>query len=170
MNRNTRTVRIQWGDCDPAGIIFNARYFEIFDASTSALFERALGINKREMLEDYCSAGMPLVRTTACFLKPARFGDDVTVDSVIAFGRSSFQVEHRVTLNGELCAEGAETRVWVVRAANGEIKSSPVPAEIRDRFSNFCATEQSTGTDNSFSQPHDASPGCGRSSNIVSVT
>ena len=41
--RNTRKVRIEWGDCDPAGIIFYPRYFEIFDASTSALFERALG-------------------------------------------------------------------------------------------------------------------------------
>ena len=27
----TRTVRIEWGDCDPAGIIFYPRYFEIFD-------------------------------------------------------------------------------------------------------------------------------------------
>jgi 4-hydroxybenzoyl-CoA thioesterase len=36
MNRNVRIVRIQWGDCDPAGIIFNPRYFEIFDASTAA--------------------------------------------------------------------------------------------------------------------------------------
>ena len=32
---NTRKVRIEWGDCDPAGIIFNPRYFEIFDAATA---------------------------------------------------------------------------------------------------------------------------------------
>ena len=43
---NTRTVRIEWGDCDPAGIIFYPRYFEIFDASTAMLFERALGMTK----------------------------------------------------------------------------------------------------------------------------
>ena len=42
---NTRRVRIEWGDCDPAGIIFYPRYFEFFDASTSALIERALGAN-----------------------------------------------------------------------------------------------------------------------------
>ena len=47
---NSRTVRIEWGDCDPAGIIFYPRYFEIFDASTAALFERALGITKRDVL------------------------------------------------------------------------------------------------------------------------
>ena len=44
-----RTVEIEWGDCDPAGIVYFPRYFEIFDASTAALFERALGITKAEM-------------------------------------------------------------------------------------------------------------------------
>ena len=33
-------VRIEWGDCDPAGIIFYPRYFEFFDAWTAALFEQ----------------------------------------------------------------------------------------------------------------------------------
>ena len=28
MLTNIRTVRIEWGDCDPAGIIFYPRYFE----------------------------------------------------------------------------------------------------------------------------------------------
>ena len=36
---NTRTVRIEWGDCDPAGIIFYPTYFKIFDNATAALFE-----------------------------------------------------------------------------------------------------------------------------------
>ena len=36
---NRRTVRIEWGDCDPAGIVFYPRYFAMFDASTSFLFE-----------------------------------------------------------------------------------------------------------------------------------
>ena len=25
---NRRTIRIEWGDCDPAGIVFYPRYFE----------------------------------------------------------------------------------------------------------------------------------------------
>jgi len=49
MLTNIRKTRIEWGDCDPAGIIFYARYFEIFDVSTTVLIERALGmkISKR---------------------------------------------------------------------------------------------------------------------------
>ena len=50
---NTRKVRIEWADCDPAGIVFYPRYFEIFDASTSALFERALGMTMFKMFKTF---------------------------------------------------------------------------------------------------------------------
>jgi 4-hydroxybenzoyl-CoA thioesterase len=132
---NSRKVRIEWGDCDPAGIIFYPRYFEIFDAATAALFERALGMSKFEMFKALPFAGFPLVRTRAKFLKPTRFGDDVVVDSKLTFGRSSFEVEHRLSLNGALCVECAETRVWVVcDLATGGIKSQPIPEEVLAKF------------------------------------
>ena len=132
---NTCKVRIEWGDCDPAGIIFYPRYFEIFDASVAALFERALGLTKFQQLKQFDFAGYPLAKTRARFLKPTRFGDDVTVESQLAFGRSSFQVEHRLSLDGTVCVECSETRVWVVRdAATGGIKPQPVPDEVRAKF------------------------------------
>lgn len=133
---NTRKVRIEWGDCDPAGIIFYPRYFEIFDASTSALFERALGLKKIELLKTFKFAGFPLARTRARFLKPTRFGDDVVVDTSVKFGRAIFEIEHRLSLNGETCVECAETRVWVVRDADnpGGIKSQPIPQAVLAKF------------------------------------
>ena len=42
----TRTTRIEWGDCDPAGIVFYPRYFAMFDSCTTALFSQALGMSK----------------------------------------------------------------------------------------------------------------------------
>lgn len=132
---NSRNVRIQWSDCDPAGIIFYPRYFEIFDASTAALFERALGITKYKQIKTFDFVGYPLVRTQAKFIKPTRFGDDVVVESTITFGRTSFEVEHRLSLDGQLCAECAEKRVWVVRdAATGGIKSHPLPPAVLEKF------------------------------------
>lgn len=130
----SRKVRIEWGDCDPAGIIFYPRYFEIFDGSTALLFEAALGLTKFQMFKALPFAGFPLVRTQARFLKPTRFGDDVTVDSTISFGRSSFEVEHRLSLHGETCVECSEKRVWVVRDAQGRLKSHPVPQEVLEKF------------------------------------
>jgi 4-hydroxybenzoyl-CoA thioesterase len=132
---NTRTVRIEWGDCDPAGIIFYPRYFEIFDASTSALFERALGLTKLEMLKTYNMVGFALARTRARFMRPTRFGDDVTVETGIKFSRCSFEIEHRLSLADALCVEGSETRVWVVRdPKTGGIKPQPVPDAVRAKF------------------------------------
>ena len=127
-------MRIEWGDCDPAGIIFYPRYFEIFDASTARLFERALGITKYQMFKTLEFAGWPLVRTQVRFVRPTRFGDDVTVDTTVAFGRSSFDIAHRLSLNGELCVECAEKRVWTVRDAHGVLKSHPIPEEVRAKF------------------------------------
>jgi 4-hydroxybenzoyl-CoA thioesterase len=134
--KNTRTVRIEWGDCDPAGIIFYPRYFEIFDNATAMLFERALGMNKNQYLKAYNFAGFPLVDTRSKFHKPTRFGDDVEVESTVSFGTSSFTVEHRLTLKGELCAECTEKRVWVGRdpADPSRIRSQPVPDAVLAKF------------------------------------
>jgi 4-hydroxybenzoyl-CoA thioesterase len=132
--KNIRTVRIEWGDCDPAGIIFYPRYFQIFDASTALLFETALGMSKFEMFKKLPFTGFPLVRTQARFLRPTRFGDKVTVESTITFGRSSFDVVHRLSLTDELCAECSEKRVWTVRDVSGKLMSHPVPDEVLQRF------------------------------------
>ena len=134
---NTRVVRIDWGDCDPAGIIFYPRYFEIFDDSTSALFERALGLTKLELLKTYNFAGFPLVRTQARFLQPTRYGDDVTVESKITFGHASFEIDHRLSLKGVSCVECVEKRVWVAREPNGRLKSRLVPEEVVRKFRVF---------------------------------
>jgi len=131
---NTRSVRIEWGDCDPAGIIYYPNYFRIFDASTAMLFEAALGMTKFEMFKNLEFTGWPLVRTQARFVKPTRFGDDVDVVSSITFGRSSFDIEHKLSLKGELCAECSEKRVWTVRDAQGHLKSHPVPEAVLGKF------------------------------------
>jgi 4-hydroxybenzoyl-CoA thioesterase len=132
---NSRKVRIEWGDCDPAGIIFYPRYFEIFDASTAALFERALGMTKLAQLKHFDFAGYPLARTRAQFRRPTRYGDDVVVDSTVTFSRASFEIEHRLSLNGIVCVECSETRVWAMRdAATGGLKAHPVPDAVLEKF------------------------------------
>jgi len=132
MLTNRRDVRIVWGDCDPAGIVYYPRYFEMFDASTTALFERALGMTKFEFLKAYDSLGYPMVDTRARFVLPARYGDDVVIETTISeLRRSSFDVQHRLTKDGKLAVEGFETRVWVGRdpADPERIKAKPLPPE-----------------------------------------
>jgi 4-hydroxybenzoyl-CoA thioesterase len=132
-----RQTRIEWGDCDPAGIVFFPRYFAMFDSCTTALFSQALGMSKYQLFKHYKFAGYPMVETRARFHKPTKFGDDVVIETkVVKIGRSSFDVEHRLTLDGELCVEAFDTRVWVERdSANPEkIRAAPVPKDLVDKF------------------------------------
>jgi len=134
---NTRAVRIEWGDCDPAGIVYYPRYFAIFDACTCALIERALGMTKHEYLKAYDFGGHPLVSTRSRFLIPTRFGDDVTIETTVTeLRRSSFDVQHRLFKHGALAVEGLETRVWVQGdAVKGTMKAAPLPQAVIERLS-----------------------------------
>ncbi len=120
-----RQLTIEWGHCDPAGIVFNSRYFEYFDWSTTLLFQAALGMGKPELQATF-EADMPLVDARAKFLRPTSYGDVVEIASTIGeFRRSSFDVQHRLTKDGELAVEGVETRVWVGRDARDPRSSAP---------------------------------------------
>jgi 4-hydroxybenzoyl-CoA thioesterase len=136
MLTNTRQTRIEWCDCDPAGIIFYPRYFEIFDTSTTVLFERALGMNKIDYLKAYAFAGHPLVQARARFHLPTRFGDAIEIETrLVEFGRSSLKIEHRLTKAGALAVEAFETRVWAIRQPGTKrLKSQPIPPGVVARL------------------------------------
>jgi 4-hydroxybenzoyl-CoA thioesterase len=132
-----RQFTIEWGQCEPAGIVFNARYFEMFDISTWMLFENALGVTAHQLAETFGIIGIPLVDARANFLKPVKFGDEVEIASRVSeFRRSSFDVEHRLSSGGELAVEGAETRVWAARdkADPDKIHATAIPADVVARF------------------------------------
>ena len=129
---NRRTLRIEWGQCDPAGIVFYPQYLIMFDSSTGWLFERT-GLSPSAMRQKYAIVGMPVVEVGARFLKPCRFDDEIVVESEVGeWGRSSFTVRHRILKEGELALDGFEKRVWVAADPDrpGEIKAQPVPREI----------------------------------------
>jgi 4-hydroxybenzoyl-CoA thioesterase len=137
MLTNTRRVRVQWGDCDPAGIVFYPRYFEWFDASSILLFEKATGLTKIRMLEKYSGAGLALLEARAVFKVASQYGDDIDIETRVAeFRRSSFFMHHRVMKGDVLALEGFETRVWTVRdpADKHRLKSAPIPPEVLAGF------------------------------------
>ncbi len=130
-----KRLRIEWGHCDPAGIVFNSRFFEYFDWSTWEMFESVLGVPRQDLFTTYDIIGVPLVDAQARFHVPVKFGDFLDVASEIGeFRRSSFDVTHRMTLAGELAVEGRETRVWAGRDAEGRIRGKPIPDEVIGRF------------------------------------
>jgi 4-hydroxybenzoyl-CoA thioesterase len=134
---NTSTIRIEWGHCDPAGIVFYPRYFEMFETCIAALFEHATGMTKYQMLKAYEFSGYPVVQARAQFLASAKYGDDVVAETSISeFRRSSFDVHHRVFNGDHLAVEGFETRVWVAVHPEdaSRLKAKPIPADVIASF------------------------------------
>ncbi len=132
-----RQLTVEWGDCDPAGIVFNPRFFEFFDANSWLLFETALGVKHHEIATAFDILGIPLVDARANFLKPIKFGDTIEIASrVNEFRRSSFDVEHRISVGGALAVEGGETRVWAVRSKDDpdKIAAASIPKNVIAKF------------------------------------
>ena len=142
MLTNRRTLRVEWGQCDPAGIVFYPQYLIIFDSSTGWLFERS-GLTPSRMRQRYNLVGMPIVEVGVRFMKPCHFDDDIVVETEVSqWGRSSFTVRHRILKAGALALDGFEKRVWAAPhpEQTGAIKAQAVPAEI------IASLADSTGT------------------------
>jgi 4-hydroxybenzoyl-CoA thioesterase len=134
---NRRHIMAEWGDCDPAGFVFSSRFFEFFDASAWLLFQAALGVRPSDLAATYDIVGIPLVGASARYVAAVRFGDEIEIlSNVSAFRRSSFDVQHRMLVDGKLAVEGSETRVWVAADKDdpSRMKSRPIPAEVIERF------------------------------------
>jgi 4-hydroxybenzoyl-CoA thioesterase len=134
---NRRTIHIEWGDCDPAQIVYYPRYLAYFDACTTGLFKKA-GLPKRQMLKTYEIVGIPMVDLRASFKAPSRFSDTVVVESEITeWRRSSFCVRHRLFNKNILAVECFEIRVWAALSKDDpeKIEGRPVPREVIEKFS-----------------------------------
>jgi 4-hydroxybenzoyl-CoA thioesterase len=132
-----RKFTVEWGHCDPAGIVFNSRFFEFFDWSSWLLFEQALGVRPSDLGPTFGIVGIPLVDAKARFLKPAHFNDIADIASEVSeFRRSSFDVTHHISIAGQLAVEGHETRVWAAQDPNDavKLKGIPIPAAVIERF------------------------------------
>jgi 4-hydroxybenzoyl-CoA thioesterase len=135
---NRRSVTIEWGDCDPAGIVFYPRYFAMFDASTAALFAAALGYDKFTLRRRFGIVGFPMLETSAKFTAPSRFGETVMIESTITrFGKSSFDVAHALSRPEGPAISATETRVWAAPdpADPDKIRSAPIPSEVIEALS-----------------------------------
>jgi 4-hydroxybenzoyl-CoA thioesterase len=132
MLKNRKVIRIEWGDCDAAGVVFYPRYLAYFDACTHALFERA-GCRQRDMQSRYHILGFPLAEIRARFIIPCSYDEDVAVETCVTeFRRSSFEVQHRLYKGDALAVEAFETRVCAARPAGDtqKLEARPIPPEF----------------------------------------
>lgn len=108
----TTTRTVEWGECDPAGIVFYPNFYRWFDDGTQTMMAEH-GFGQAEMIEKFNIAGFPLIETHAEFKFPVRWGEQVQVEcTVVGHSKKTFKVFHKVLVSRETCVEGYEIRFW----------------------------------------------------------
>ena len=73
-----------------------------------------------------------MVDTSAKFHVPSKYGDVVNIETeIMRFGRSSFDIEHRLLRVEPLAVEGFEKRVLAQKKEDGDgIRSIAIPQDV----------------------------------------
>ncbi len=131
-----RRYQIEFNHCDPAGIVFYPRYFEITNSVVENFFADVVGHSFAKMHLDGMKTGVPTVNIQCDFIAPSRLGDliDCTLE-VEKLGGASMVVVITVRMGEETRLRARITLVWV----DGQ-RPAPLPDTLRARITAFMET------------------------------
>ena len=120
------TFDVEFGDCDPAGIVFYPRFFGWLDA-TFQRWLRTHGLDQAAIRERFGGAGTGLVEASATFRAPVRPGERLSLRiAAVDWAPKVFAVRY-VGLVGERRAlEGVERRGLFLAGENGVLRLGPL--------------------------------------------
>jgi 4-hydroxybenzoyl-CoA thioesterase len=130
----THTIRVEFGDCDPARIVWFPNFFRWIDAASRNFFVQCGVPSWTETEKSMGVIGTPLVDTHSRFLRTATYGDTLDIQVTIPEWREkSFVQRYRIMRGDELIMECDEVRIFAGRRAENPeaIRALPIPAEIR---------------------------------------
>lgn len=120
--------KVLFKHCDPAGIVFFPRYFEMMNDVVEAFFEEVLD-HPFETLHE--KGSVPTAQIETRFAAPSRHGDRLTLRLTITrLGRTSVRYRMTAHCGDVLRFESAATLVHV----NAEGRPIPWPEALRARL------------------------------------
>ena len=135
MPKTTRhIVTVQFGDCDPAGIVFFPNFSRWMDAASLSFFMQCGVPPWRELVKTRGIVGTPLLEINTRFIQAATYGETLEIATHIEEWRNkAFIQQHRVTRGDMLICEGREVRAFVMRDAADpdRLRAIPVPEDIK---------------------------------------
>lgn len=127
-----RRYPIEFNHCDPAGIVFYPRYFEMTNHVCENFFREAVGVSYAAMMKD--GAGVPTARIETDFKAPSRLGDVLEVSLVIKrLGGASVTFEIVAMCEGQHRLTATLTLVWVTEV-DGVLGARPWPEAMREKM------------------------------------
>jgi 4-hydroxybenzoyl-CoA thioesterase len=131
---NIHRVAVQFGDCDPAGIVFFPNFSRWMDESSLAFF-MACGIPPwRELVKTRGIIGTPLLEIHTRFLKPATYGEEIQVHTTVEeWAVKTFRQRHVVRRGDTVLCEGTEVRAFCVRDKDDpdRIRAIAIPEDLK---------------------------------------
>ncbi len=131
--RHVTDFVVEFGDCDPARIVFYPNFMRWMDAASLHYFAAA-GVppwHRRASADGVL--GTPIVDLQVRFLAPATYGDRIAVETSVAEWRKrSFVMLHAIRRGATLLVEGREVRVFARPHPDdaGRIQAMPVPTDV----------------------------------------
>ena len=127
----TTRTRIMFQHCDPAGIVYHPRFFDMISGAVEDFFETRLGWHWARM-HGPDGSGVPTVTITVDFIAPVRLGDWLDLDvRVMDVGRSSLKLQVLGSVEGKVAFDARPTLVHVELAT---MTSRPWPDDVRTRL------------------------------------
>jgi 4-hydroxybenzoyl-CoA thioesterase len=132
----TRPIRVEFNHCDPAGIVFYPRYFEMTNSVAENFFRDVVRMPYEEMTAR--GEGVPTARMEVTFHAPSRLGD-------ILDWRLQVRRLGRTALDLSIDAHGPEARRIAVAMTLVQINDAGRPKpwsdEARARIATFMEAE-----------------------------
>ena len=127
-------VQVQFGDCDPAGIVFFPNFSRWMDAASLHFFMACGVLPWRELVKTTGIVGTPLLEINTKFMRPATYGETIQIHTSVAEWRAKVFIQKHLVMRGDtLLCEGLETRAFVIHPPGepDRIKAIPVPEDIK---------------------------------------
>jgi 4-hydroxybenzoyl-CoA thioesterase len=135
-------VFVHWGLCDPAGIVYFPRFFELFHQAMETWFFDGLGLPYDALIVGR-KIGFPSVHTEADFKRPTRFGETIAVElRVREPGHSSIAFDYVIRAHddpSDVRATGHTVCVVMDLDASSPTfrRALPMPDDLRERIAAF---------------------------------
>jgi 4-hydroxybenzoyl-CoA thioesterase len=130
----TYRVTVEFGDCDPAGIVFFPNFSRWMDAASLSFFMQCGVPPWRELVKTRGIVGTPLLEINTKFTTAATYAEELVIATHVDEWRAkTFTQVHRVTRGDDLICVGREVRAFVRRDTDNpdRLRAMPVPDDIK---------------------------------------
>lgn len=128
-------ISIRFAHCDPAGIVFYPRYFELINGVVEDWCAQALGMSFHEM-HMVQGIGLPTVHIETDFVKTSMLGDELIAElRVLKLGRASLTIE--IQMRGQAQDLRLTAKLILVMAKVKERQAIALPVALREQMQKY---------------------------------